>query len=100
MSNKEKMIGATINNLSFNIRRDALLFGESQSRIILSCKEKSLRQIKEIAKKHKTSLQVIGNTGGNRFIILDNGNKLIDVSLGKLQDVWSKALGRYIDSSS
>ncbi len=100
MSNKEKMIGAVINNLNFDIRTDALLFGESQSRIIFSCKKKSLDKIKKIAKKRKTSLQVIGRTGGNRFVISDNGNKLIDVSLEKLQDVWSNALGRYIDSSS
>ncbi|MCK4401714.1 phosphoribosylformylglycinamidine synthase II, partial [bacterium] len=99
MSNKDKMIGAVINNLIFDIRTDALLFGESQSRIILSCKEKSLNQIKKIAKKHKTSLQVIGSTGGNRFSVSDNDNKLIDIPLEKLRDVWAKALERYIDNS-
>ena len=100
MSNKEKMIGAVINSLNSDIRTDALLFGESQSRIILSCKEKSLNRIKKIAKKHKTSLQVIGSTGGKRLMISDNGNKLIDVSLEELQDTWANALERDIDSSS
>ncbi len=100
MSNKEKLIGAVVDNLNFDIRTDALLFGESQSRIILSCAEKSLNQIKKIAKKHKTSLQVIGSTGGNRFIVSNNDNKLIDLSLEKLQDTWSNALRRDIDSSN
>ena len=94
------MIGAVVDNLNFDIRTDALLFGESQSRIILSCAEKSLNQIKKIAKKHKTSLQVIGSTGGNRFIVSDNDNKLIDLSLEKLQDTWSNALRKDIDNSN
>ena len=100
MSNKDRMIGAVINNLNFNIRTDAMLFGESQSRIILSCKEKSINKIKKIAKKRKTSLQVIGSTGGNKFVISDNDNKLIDLSLEKLQNTWANALRRDIDSSS
>jgi phosphoribosylformylglycinamidine synthase len=49
ISNKDKMIGANINKLNYGMRLDALLFGESQSRIILSCNQDSVEKIRKIA---------------------------------------------------
>ncbi|MDH3442489.1 MAG: phosphoribosylformylglycinamidine synthase subunit PurL [Deltaproteobacteria bacterium] len=51
------------------IRSDALLFSESQSRIIVSLAENYLAELREIATRLKVPLQVIGSVGGNRLII-------------------------------
>ena len=99
ISNKEKMIGATITNLHYDIRKDALLFGESQSRIILSCSKGSINQIKEIAGENKTPFQVIGNTGGKRLKISDGQKKLINLDLEQMRKEWSGSIRSQFDSS-
>lgn len=98
ISNKERMVGARI-DLSFDIRSDALLFGETQSRIVISCKPENLGKIRNIAKKNKTPLYIIGKTGGNRFKVFNKKKKLIDVPLGRLHDIWWNSIRRKIDSS-
>ena len=69
ISNSKKKTGAIINLASDKIRKDALLFGESQSRIILSAKEKDVKKIMQISKKNKTPFAIIGRVGGSRLII-------------------------------
>ena len=91
ISNPQKKLGAVI-NLSENIRKDALLFGESQSRIILSAKPNNAKKILQIAKKNKTPVSVIGKVGGKKFII----NRLINISVNKLSKTWSSAIENYL----
>ncbi|MBU1146927.1 MAG: phosphoribosylformylglycinamidine synthase subunit PurL, partial [Candidatus Omnitrophica bacterium] len=92
ISNRENMIGAFVGNLNFNIRPDALLFGESQSRIIISCDRKSVDKIRAVAKKFNAPFQIIGKTGGKRFKISGTGNELIDISLEELSKEWRESL--------
>ncbi len=96
ISNKENMIGAFIDNLIFDIRKDALLFGESQSRIIISCPKKSVDRIKHIAEKNKAPIQIIGKTGDSDFKILDNKKEIINLSLKKLAEEWYESLARIL----
>jgi phosphoribosylformylglycinamidine synthase len=88
ISNPREKIGAVINLASNNIRKDALLFGESQSRIILSAKQKNVNKILQIAKKNKTPVSVIGRVGGPRLII----NRLINKSVNELYKAWGSAI--------
>ena len=99
ISNKEKMIGAIIDNLSFSARNDVILFGESQSRIILSCLPNSIDKIRDIAKKNKAPFRIIGRTEGENLRILDGKKKLISLSLEKLSKEWFGSLRRQVDSS-
>jgi len=92
ISNKEKMFGALIDNLNFDIRRDALLFGESQSRIILSCNEKKVDNIRSIARKFNAPFQIIGRTGGEELKVLGFGDELINIPLEKLSKEWTDSL--------
>jgi len=88
ISNPKQKIGATVNLAANKIRMDALLFGESQSRIILSAREKHVKKIMQIAKKNKTPLAVIGMVGGSKLII----NSLIDASVNELDGFYSSAI--------
>lgn len=88
ISNKDNMIGAVVDNLNFNIRPDALLFGESQSRIIISCKSDSVVKLKKIAQKYKTPFRIIGKTQGNKLIISNNKRKTINLTLKDLSKQW------------
>ena len=71
------------------IRGDALLFSESQSRILVSMQEKDLSQLQEIASGHGVPLQVIGAVGGSRFSI----QPILQLPVDELQMIWSSALG-------
>jgi phosphoribosylformylglycinamidine synthase len=92
ISNPAKRIGAVINLNSAKMRKDALLFGESQSRIILSAKGKDVRKILQIARKNKTPISVIGRVGGNRLVI----NNLIKKPVNDLYRAWNKAIESYL----
>ena len=71
-----------------NMRGDCLLFGESQSRIIVSLDEKNLDRLREIAERNNAPLSVIGSVGGDRLVI----NDLIDHSVGELKQAWREAI--------
>jgi len=92
ISNKDNMVGAVIDGLIFKGRRDAVLFGESQSRIILSCDDRHTSEIKGIAQGFGASFKIIGKTGGKELKIVDNGEVLIDLALDKMHNIWLNSL--------
>jgi len=92
ISNRENMIGAKI-NLSDSIRPDALLFGESQSRVILTCFGDDAHALLGHFKKHNVPVAEIGITGGNRLVI----NDLISIELEKLADAFYNALPQLME---
>ncbi|HLE79664.1 MAG TPA: AIR synthase related protein, partial [Dehalococcoidia bacterium] len=67
---------------------DALLFGEGQSRIVLSLEATSLASLQKMARDHGVSLEVLGVVGGDRFVL----KGLIDLPVGSLSDAWRNAL--------
>jgi phosphoribosylformylglycinamidine synthase len=97
ISNKDKMIGANINKLNYDMRLDALLFGESQSRIILSCSKDSVEKVRKIALEFKAPFYVIGKTGGRVLRILNGTKELIYLSLEDLNEEWSGSLKKKIE---
>jgi phosphoribosylformylglycinamidine synthase subunit PurL len=91
----EKAIGASI-NLTGSVRKDALLFGESQSRVIISCDKSNADKIKKIALRYKVPFEAIGCTGGRRLLINVNNSKAINADLEGLRDVWKNSLKKAI----
>jgi phosphoribosylformylglycinamidine synthase len=83
----EKPLGVRV-EMREMIRGDALLFSESQSRIVVSLPEENLGQLQEIAQKQGVPMQVIGTVGGTRFII----QPLVQLPIEELRSVWSSAL--------
>jgi len=75
--------GAEI-DLKDKIRSDALLFGESQSRIMLSLNPKNLTSLKEIADKYQVPLLLLGSVQGEKLKI----NRLINIKVEQLEKAW------------
>jgi len=92
ISHPAKKLGAEINLAAGNLRNDALLFGESQSRIILSAKINNVKKILQIAKKNKTPVSIIGKVSGARLVI----NRLINVSVNDLYKTSNSAIENYL----
>jgi len=70
--------------INHRIRNDALLFGETQSRIVVSLPVKNLDSFKEIAHKYEAPIQILGKVEGNSLKI---GN-LIDIEVEPLKKAW------------
>ena len=92
ISNKENIIGAVIDSLIFDVRKDATLFGESQSRIVLSCSKKSVNKIRDIAERFGAPFQIIGRTGGKELEILVGKRKIINLSVEGMFERWIYSL--------
>lgn len=73
IGNQEKMLGAEI-VLKEKIRRDALLFGETQSRIIVSLDEKNLKKLEKICKWNKVPWQLLGRVDYEERLRISIGN--------------------------
>jgi len=89
ISNREDEIGATI-KLDDKLRPDCLLFGETQSRIIISCSPEKVSFIRELCSRLSLPCAEIGRVGGDRLVI----NDLIDIPLAELSEIWYNALPR------
>ena len=83
----EKPLGVRIQAREM-IRGDALLFSESQSRVIVSVAEENVRRLEEIAARHNVPMQAIGTVGGTRFII----QPLVQLPVEELKSIWSTGL--------
>ncbi|MEA3485386.1 MAG: hypothetical protein U9R03_01620, partial [Candidatus Aerophobetes bacterium] len=82
----------THNSQLSTIRPAVLLFGEAQSRIIISCSPKNFASIRDIANKNKVPLFKLGEVGGDSLIISSNGKKLIVIKVNELKEVWQSSL--------
>ena len=89
ISDREHQLGATI-NLKSDIRPDCLLFGESQSRVIVSCAPNMATPIQEMCGRLSVPTAVIGKVGGDRLTI----GELVDLPIAELSDAWYDALPR------
>jgi phosphoribosylformylglycinamidine (FGAM) synthase-like enzyme len=83
----EKPLGVRIETREM-IRGDALLFSESQSRIVVSLKEENSERLKAIAERHHVPMQTIGAVGGTRFTI----QPLLQMAVEELKTIWSNGL--------
>ena len=70
------------------IRDDALLFGESAGRIVISCQRYHVERVEHLAVRHKVPMAVVGRVGGARLRI----DSWIDAPVDELSDAWRSAL--------
>jgi len=96
----DKNIGAFV-ELQSDIRIDSLLFGETQSRVILTTSKNNLNEIKKIAAKNKVILTEIGKTGGERLIInidwaAKKCSQKINIKISELENIWMNGVNKYV----
>lgn len=93
MSSKNMAVGAEITLPAHTMRRDALLFGESQSRIVVSLAEEDVSKFMSIvASQHNVPAIVIGKVGGDRLKI----NGFIDMLVDELKTAWKGSIERLL----
>jgi phosphoribosylformylglycinamidine synthase len=99
VSGPERKLGAVVQLQLDRLRCDALLFGESQSRVILSVKPDLVQQVLETARAMDVQATNLGQVGGDRLIInvVGSGSSprtKVDLDLGIIVDRWAHSLER------
>jgi phosphoribosylformylglycinamidine synthase len=69
-------------------RMDAALFGEAQSRIVISINPDKVEQLQDVAEQEEVPLLRLGVVGGKRFVI----RGMIDLPLEQVDTAWRKGL--------
>ena len=76
--------------LERGIRADALLFGESQPRMIASLRRPQLGRLRDLARREDIPFTVLGEVRGQSLVI----GELIDLPLAPARERWRGALAR------
>jgi phosphoribosylformylglycinamidine synthase len=87
----ERRIGCEI-DLGGGLRDDALLFGESQSRVLLTCKRPDLPKLLEMAAARGVTAKAIGRTGGDAVAVAREGREALRVPVERACRVWKDSL--------
>ncbi|HVM95699.1 MAG TPA: AIR synthase related protein, partial [Candidatus Acidoferrales bacterium] len=95
ISGPEPHLGAAI-ELEGAIRPDALLFGESQSRIVLSVRKRQLGRLRELAAAADVTFTILGEVRGRRLVI----SPLIDIDCDEIARVYNSALPRRMEGDA
>jgi phosphoribosylformylglycinamidine synthase len=74
------------------MRTDALLFGESQSRMLVSVRRKSVSQLRELARREDVPCAALGEVRGHSLVI----EGLVELSIEPARERWRRALERRV----
>jgi phosphoribosylformylglycinamidine synthase II len=74
-------------------RVDALLFGETQSRVVVTCEPLAAVKVIERAKLMGVPALLIGNVGGDRMIIKTSGGEF-GAQVSELHEIWWNTIAR------
>jgi phosphoribosylformylglycinamidine synthase len=95
--------GAEIHFEANGIRLDALLFGESQSRIIMSLSEENFEALKTLANSEEVPWQVLGRVCGDHLKVFENSrvkgkSLIISQPIKTLRERWEGAIPLLLDN--
>jgi len=74
------------------LRADALLFGESQSRILVTCRKADAAGLLKMAAGRGVPATVIGRTGGAAIAVKRGGREILRVPVEKAFRAWKDSL--------
>jgi phosphoribosylformylglycinamidine synthase len=82
-------LGATVEHMPPGLREDFLLYGEDQSRILISAREESLGRLLDVCREHGVAATLIGSvTADGRLKI----NRSVDAGVGELSRIYLTAI--------
>ncbi len=89
-------IGAKVKLEQKNVSKQALLFGESQSRVVISVKSKHVKSVEEMIKSTSFPIEKIGTVGGKELVI----EGLTRTPLAVLSHTWRNAIHRRMERTA
>jgi len=103
MSGPDHTLGAVVRLTPSRLRKDAILFGESQSRVVLSARQSNRQAILDRATGLGVPAEVIGTVKGDRLVIFVGDERsteqVIDASIPALHDRWACSIERMLNQT-
>ena len=103
MSGPEQTFGAVLRLTRGRLRKDAVLFGESQSRVVISARPVHRQAILDHATRYGVPVEVIGAISGTRLVMYvgdeQSTEKVIDQPVAMLYDRWALSLERTLNEA-
>ena len=103
ISGPERTMGAVVRLNRGRLRKDAVLFGESQSRVVISAKQIHREAVLDQARRLGVPVEVIGTVTGERLIVSvgDEGSTepVIDQPVAVLLDRWAFSMERSLNQA-
>ncbi|MFZ5767823.1 MAG: phosphoribosylformylglycinamidine synthase subunit PurL [Bacillota bacterium] len=78
------------------VRVDAVLFGESTGRVVVSCRPGDWPRLDRLSRAVGVLAQPVGWVRGERLRLRVNGRLLVDVPVGDLREAWLRAIPRLV----
>lgn len=78
----------------FEGRLDGVLFGESQSRVVLSVAPEAAEAVRQLAEQHGAQATAIGTVGGDRLAIAVGGETVVEEAVSDLAEPFHTAIPR------
>ncbi len=99
LSNPSRSHGIVVKLKTSGLRWDALLFGESQSRVLVSTSPATQEAVLRVAQELGVAAEVIGTVGGDRVTVDVEADRWgpgcrIDTDVNTLADRWENGLAR------
>ena len=96
MLEKGRETGASVQLAQGSLSKEAFLFGESQSRVVISVSPKNAQSAEEMIKSSSFPFQKIGKVVGSELRI----NELIKAPVAVLSHAWRSAIGRRMNEKN
>jgi phosphoribosylformylglycinamidine synthase subunit PurL len=94
IADAERLLGATV-TLDDALPPAALLFGEAQTRIVISCAPANVDRVKKLAAKRGVPARQIGAVGDvNGQFKLSGAGVDVDIEVENLSEIWRNAIPR------
>ena len=85
-------VGAEVDLNSNGVFTEAVLFGETASRVVISCDPKKASIIQQIAVKWGVRADRIGRTIPEKLVVSIDGKQAVSAKVSDLRQVWDTAL--------
>ena len=85
-------LGCRLELMGQGLRLDALLFGESAGRIVITVEPEDEGSLARLAATHRVPLQKLGSTGGTRVVVAVDSTVLVDTGADALRRLHGSAL--------
>jgi phosphoribosylformylglycinamidine synthase subunit PurL len=86
-----KKLGCAV-DLDDRIRTDALLFGETQTRIVVTVRPNKVKELLALAKKRGVKAKEIGKVGGKSLIVRARKREVLKVPVEKAFKAWKNSI--------
>jgi phosphoribosylformylglycinamidine (FGAM) synthase-like enzyme len=86
----EKELGIKA-ELKSQLRTDAALFSESQSRFVVSCNKETLAELRQFMAKLEIPYEILGRVTGDEFRLDINNKNIVALKVREMKEAWRGA---------